>query len=199
MRAAAPEAGDVGVVLGCGPMGLWCIQGLAGNLLTALIAVDVDDDKLALAARFGATHTINPRKVDAVQRIGELSDGRLADLVIEGTGVPAVLNQAVTYLKEKRGRLAMMSAHESVCKEFDFRPVQDKAITIIGAHPYYSHSEHEDMRRAVAFLNKGTFRMDGVISHQFALEEVQKAFETCEHKPKDYIKGVVRMIAADAG
>jgi threonine dehydrogenase-like Zn-dependent dehydrogenase len=192
LRAVAPEAGDFGVVLGCGPMGLWCIQGLSGNLLSGLIAVDVDENKLQLARLNGATHSINPKEQDAIQVIREISDGRLADFVIEGTGVPSALNQAVAYLKEgQRPRLAMMSAHEAASGDFDFRPVQDKAITIIGAHPYYSHSEHDDMRRAVAFLNKGTFKMDGLISHHFPLRDVQAAFETCESKPKDYIKGVV--------
>jgi threonine dehydrogenase-like Zn-dependent dehydrogenase len=85
VRAAAPEPGDTGVVLGCGPMGLWCIQALAGNMLSSLIAVDVDDKKLELAKKFGATHLINPLKTDAELLIGELSKGRMADFVIEGT------------------------------------------------------------------------------------------------------------------
>ncbi len=47
------------------------------------------------------------------------------------------------------------------------------------------------MRRAVMLINSGTFRMDGVISHRFPLDRVQQAFETCENKPADFIKGVV--------
>lgn len=50
----------------------------------------------------------------------------------------------------------------------------------------------DDFRRAIALLNKGTFKMDGIISHIFSLDEIQKAFETCESKPRDYIKGVVK-------
>lgn len=56
-----PQAADYGVVLGCGPMGMWCIQALAGNYLAGLIAIDVDDAKLEMAKGFGATATINSK------------------------------------------------------------------------------------------------------------------------------------------
>jgi len=191
LRGTAPESGDVGVVLGCGPMGLWCIQGMAGRLPAALIAVDVFDHKLALASKFGATHTVNAKKEDAVARIREISNGHMADFVIDGTGAPEILNTAVQYLKERRGRLAMMSTHERVCREFDWRPVQDKGITIMGTHPPFSEDEPEDFRRMALLLANGTFRMEEVITHRFALADIQEAFETLENKPDDYLKGVV--------
>jgi threonine dehydrogenase-like Zn-dependent dehydrogenase len=191
LHAANPQAGDYGVVVGCGPMGLWCIQALAGHMLAGLIAVDVAPKKLQLAKRFGATHTISPAREDVVERLEAITAGWLADFVIEGTGIPGVLNQAVTYLKNKRGRLAVMSAHEGAGPAFDWRPIQRKAITLIGAHPGFSTDIHDDFRRAVDLLNNGVFRMDGIISHRFKLSRIEEAFATLENKPKDYIKGVV--------
>lgn len=191
LRAAAPEAGDVGVVLGCGPMGLWCLQGLTGNLLSALIAVDVSPAKLELARLNGATHVINPSEEDAVARIREISGGRMADFVIEGTGVPELMGAAASYLKTGRGRLTLMSSHERSAREFDWRVVQNQGIMIAGAHPSFSLDQDDDMRRAVRLLNNGVFRMDDIISHRFPLERIQEAFETLEQKPADYIKGVV--------
>ncbi len=191
LRSAAPEAGDVGVVLGCGPMGLWCLQGLTGSLLSARIAVDVSPAKLELARRCGATHTINPRAEDAVARIGEICGGRLADFVIEGTGVPELMGAAASYLKTGRGRLVIMSSHERAAREFDWRVVQNKGVVVTGAHPSFSPDQADDMRRAVLLLNNGVFRMEGIISHRFPLARIQEAFETLEHKPADYIKGVV--------
>jgi threonine dehydrogenase-like Zn-dependent dehydrogenase len=191
MRAAAPEAGDVGVVLGCGPMGLWCLQGLAGKLLGALIAVDVSPAKLELARRSGATCLINPKAEDAVARIREISGGRMADFVIEGTGIPELMGEAANYLKTGRGRLVLMSSHERAAREFDWRTVQNKGIAVAGAHPSYSLDQTDDMRRAVRLLNNGAFRMDGIISHRFPLDRIQEGFETLERKPADYIKGVV--------
>ncbi len=191
LRAAAPEAGDVGVVLGCGPMGLWCLQGLGANKLGALIAVDVSPDKLELARSNGATHLVNPHAGDAVARISDISGGRLADFVIEGTGVPELMGAAASYLKTGRGRLVIMSSHERAAREFDWRVVQNKGAVVTGAHPSFSPDQTDDMRRAVRLLNNGVFRMDGIISHRFPLDRIQEAFETLEHKPADYIKGVV--------
>jgi len=191
LRASEPQAGDFGVVVGCGPMGLWCIQGLAGHLLAGLIAVDVLDWKLDLARRFGATHTINPQTEDAEARLREITDGHLGDFVIEGTGVPAVLQQAVAYARPQQGRISLMSAHERVGPAFDWRVVQDKGLQIRGTHPSWALSMPEELRRAVLLLNQGTFRMDGVITHRFPLDRVQEAFEALEHKPPDYLKGVV--------
>ena len=119
LRAVSPEPADNGVIVGCGPMGLWCIQALAGPCMNSLIAVDIDDDKLEIAKKFGATHTINSKRENAKERIEQITGGRYADFVIEGTGIPAVLNEAQQYLKNGRGKLVLMSSHKKAAKEFD--------------------------------------------------------------------------------
>jgi len=191
VHTVLPEPGDYGVLIGCGPMGLWCAQLLKGSLLGAIIAVDVAKEKLAMAKKFGATHTVNPKDKDALKQIADITNGRMADFVIEGTGIPEVLPSAMTYLKQKRGRLAIMSSHERAGGEVDWRPVMGKGMIIYGAHPGISLDIRDDFRRAIALLNRGTFKMDGVISHKFPLAKVEEAFKTLENKPKDYIKGVV--------
>lgn len=192
LKAVRPEPGDCGVVIGCGPMGLWCVQALAGRFLSSLIAVDVDEDKLVLAKKFGATHVINPRTCEAAQAISDISGGRMADFVIEGTGNPNILNQSVHYLKETgRGRLILMSSHESTSKEFDFRPAIDRAIDIRIPHPKHSYNQMEDLERAVSMLQNGSFRMEEIITHSFSLAQIGEAFATLEKKPAGYIKGIV--------
>lgn len=191
LRAAGPQAGDHAAVIGCGPMGLWCIQALSGSMLNSLIAVDVAPAKLDLARRFGATHTVDASRGDAAAQIGQITDGWMADFVIEGSGNPNVISQAAQYLKDRRGRLVIMSAHECVGPAFDWRVIQSKGITVIGAHPQFSPDFGDDFRRAVSLLNRGVFRTDGLISHRFDLEHINQAFQTLEHKPAGYIKGIV--------
>ncbi len=192
LRGTKAEFGDYGVIVGCGPMGLWCVQGLAGNFLGGLIAVDVDPAKLELAKKFGATHTINSKEQNAVEEINKITGGHMADFVIEGTGIPMVLNQCIPYLKNSgRGRLVLMSSHEKAADSFDFRDAIGKSIELIVAHPGYSVDQLDDLRRAVDMLNKGIFDLHEMISHTFKLDDIQTAFETLEHKPADYIKGIV--------
>ena len=192
IRAVQPEVGDAGVVLGCGPMGLWSIQAMAGKYLDKLIAVDIDEKKLAMARAFGATHSINSKTDDVAAVLREFTDGRLADFVIEGTGIPAILNEAQHYVKASgRGKLALMSSHHGITPEFDFRVAVDKSLQIMATHPGYSLNEADDFRRAVALINNGTFLNKELVSHEFGLDEINKAFEVLENKPNDFIKGIV--------
>lgn len=190
-RSAQPEVGDFGVIVGCGPMGLWCVQALSGHLLSGLIAVDIDDNKLEMAKKFGATHIINSKECDVAEKIAEITNGHMADFVIEGTGLAALIPSIVSYLKSSRGRAVLMSYYENESKSFDWKPFADKGAIILNPHPAFSEDELDDARRAVELINNHTFHHDGMISHKFTLDEVQKAFETVTAKPVGFIKGVV--------
>jgi len=191
LRAVEAEVGDIGVILGCGPMGLWCVQSLAGNYLDKLIAVDIDDKKLALAIKFGATHKVNSKNENVQEVIEKLTGGRMADFVIEGTGIPSVLNEAQNYVKQGRGKIALMSSHSSVTPEFDFQIAVSKSLEIIATHPDYSRSEPDDFRRAVALINNDTLKNEPLVSHEWKLDDIEEAFKTLESKPADFIKGIV--------
>lgn len=191
LRATNPTAGDFGVIVGCGPMGMWCIQAMKGQLLSGLIAIDIDDDKLEMARMFGATHTINSKKENVVEKIRSITNGHMADFVVEGTGIPELLDVAQDYLKVGRGRLILMSSHHHASNSFDFRKSIDKGTQILVAHPPYSTDERDDFRRAISLINNGTFKNKELVSHEFKLSEIQKAFETLENKPNNFMKGLV--------
>lgn len=193
LRAAAPEPGDYGVVVGCGPMGLWCIQALEEKTMAGVIAVDVDEKKLDLAKRFGASYVINGKKCDVKEEIKSITQGHMADFVIEGTGRTEMLEQAAGYLKTGRGRLVLMSYYDRKAEGFDFRLFSDLSLQLLNPHPSYSLNPLDDARRAMALVNKGTFSQKDIITHKFGLEEIQKAFEIMENKPDNYVKGVIEM------
>ncbi|MFD7893743.1 NAD(P)-dependent alcohol dehydrogenase [Streptomyces sp. NPDC059743] len=90
-------AGSSVVVIGTGTVGLAAVMaaGVAGA--GPIIAVDVVPERLALAAEFGATHTINGKEEDTAARIGEIT-GNGADYVLEITGRPQMLTLAVDAL-----------------------------------------------------------------------------------------------------
>ena len=191
LESVCPKAGDYGVIIGCGPMGQWCIQALSGNLLAGLIAVDIDDHKLALAKRYGATHTINSRTENVEQRVNEITGGHKADFVIEGTGVHALLNDAMDYLRAGRGKLIVMSAYEEMSPNFDFRKAVRLSLDIHVPHPGHSLNQIDDLRRACDLIGKGVFKVKEMITHAYKLSEIQRAFEELEHKPAGFLKGLV--------
>lgn len=192
LKAASPEFGDFGVIYGCGSMGLWCIQGLSGNMLSGLIAVDIDDKKLTLAKKFGANFIINPKNDNVLEKISEITDGNMADFAIEGTGSAIVVNDAISCLKIGRGRLILMSSYESEVSPVNLKIAMEKSIELKLAHPSYSYNQADDLRRAINALNNGAFELEDIISHTFSLDEIQKAFETLENKPEGYLKGIVK-------
>ncbi len=191
LEAVAPKAGDYGVIIGCGPMGQWCVQGLSGNLLAGLIVVDIDDEKLEMAKGYGATHTINSKRENVAERVKEITGGHMADFVVEGTGIHALLNDAMDYLKRGRGRLIVMSAYEEMSPNFDFRKAVSKSLDIFVPHPGHSLNTMDDMRRACDLICKGTFKVKELVTHEYKLSEIQRAFEELEHKPAGFMKGIV--------
>jgi S-(hydroxymethyl)mycothiol dehydrogenase len=99
--------GDSVAVFGCGGVGDAAIAGarLAGAV--KIIAVDVDDRKLAWALEFGATHTVNARHEDPVEAIRGLTGGFGADVCIEAVGNPKVMEQAF-YARDLAGTLVQV-------------------------------------------------------------------------------------------
>jgi threonine dehydrogenase-like Zn-dependent dehydrogenase len=172
-------------------MGLWAIQAIAGNMVPYLFAIDIDEEKLKLAKKFGATHTINPLKQNAEEYIAKITGGHMADFVIEGTGSPKTVKTAMQCLRKGKGRLVLMSSYEHEDEGFNYKMAMEKSIEVRVAHGLYSNNEMDDMRRAVECLNSGAFKMDEIINHTFELNEIEKAFQTLENKPTGYLKGIV--------
>jgi len=94
INAAKVRPGSSVVVLGTGGVGLSCIQGAVHAGAGMIIAVDVNPDRLTLASRFGATHTLLASRLDAglleaAKQVRTLV-GRGADYAFECTAVPAL-------------------------------------------------------------------------------------------------------------
>jgi S-(hydroxymethyl)mycothiol dehydrogenase len=88
------QGGDTVAVFGCGGVGDAAIAGARLAGATTIVAVDLDDRKLAWARDFGATHTVNARDLDPVEAVRAATGGHGADVCIEAVGNPRVLEQA---------------------------------------------------------------------------------------------------------
>jgi S-(hydroxymethyl)glutathione dehydrogenase/alcohol dehydrogenase len=86
---------DTVMVIGCGAVGLSAVQGARLAGAAEIIACDVDDAKLELAQRMGATLSVNARAEDAVAAAKKRSSGRGADVVIEAAGSAGSLRTSV--------------------------------------------------------------------------------------------------------
>ncbi|WP_258361138.1 NAD(P)-dependent alcohol dehydrogenase [Moorella sulfitireducens (nom. illeg.)] len=118
----AAKAGSSIAVFGVGAVGLSGIMAAKIVGCTTIIAVDVFDNRLALAKELGATHTINSKEADPVKTIREIT-GLGVDYALDCTGVPAVAKQAVesTHIKGTTGIVGL--AHGKPL-ELDYASVQ---------------------------------------------------------------------------
>ncbi len=170
---AAVKIGEAVVVIGCGGIGLGVVLGakLAGAY--PVVAVDLHDAKLEVAARFGATHLINGRKADMVEAVVGLLDQGRPEVVIDGTGNPEVLEKALA-LTSPQGR----------CIGFGVMP-QDRKLSFntlplhLGKRLTGSHGGESqpalDIPRLVRMMRAGVFDPRGFVSHRVTLGEVNEA------------------------
>jgi len=93
-----PKAGSSIAVFGTGSVGLSAVMAARVVGCATIVAVDVDESRLALARELGATDTINPEKSNPVEVIQALT-GDGVQFALECTGLPAVVRQAVDSLR----------------------------------------------------------------------------------------------------
>ncbi len=108
MNALKVTAGRSMAIFGTGSVGLSAVMAARVVGASTIVAVDMNDERLAMASELGATHTINPGKEPAAQRILELS-GFGVDFALDTTGLPSVIREAVESLAP-RGTCGILGA-----------------------------------------------------------------------------------------
>ncbi|WGW11315.1 alcohol dehydrogenase catalytic domain-containing protein [Saxibacter everestensis] len=162
---------DVVVIAGCGPIGLGMVAGAKAKNPLKVIALDMSDDKLALAAKCGADLTINIAKQDAVQIVKDLTEGYGADVYIEGTGHPSAVSQGLNLLR-KLGTYVEYSVFGSDVT-VDWSIISDdKELDVLGAHlgPHCWPA-------AIRMIESGVLPMDEICTNQFGLDDFQVALD----------------------
>ena len=190
LRAAPPEFGDHVLVMGSGFMGLLLIAGLVGQAPASLIAVDIQEERLALARELGATHTLNAKDPDFLAKVQQITGGHGTDVVFEITSQAEPVELAAKTLRRTRARYVLAGWHGQP-GTYTLRNWTTKGAIILTPHPSFSLDEMEDMRRGLAGLARGVFPMEKIVTHRFPLDDIQHAFETMLHGTDGYIKGVV--------
>lgn len=109
LYTAEIQPGEGAAVIGAGGVGLNVIQGARLANADPIIAIDIDDAKLEMAKRYGATHTINSNAQDPVKTVKDLTGGRGVEYAFEVVGVPQLMLQAIDMLA-RGGALVFIGA-----------------------------------------------------------------------------------------
>ncbi len=179
-------ATDVVAVLGCGAIGLGAIAGAAFRDAT-VVAVDIDDGKLAIARKAGATHTVNSAGADSLhERLAELTDGNGPDVVIEAIGLPMTYRAAVEEVAYT-GRVVYIGyAKEPVA--YETKLFVQKELDVMG-----SRNALGDFASVIQMLEKGAFPVDDVVTRTVPFEQAGEALREWDADPGAVTKILVRV------
>ncbi len=184
VRNGAVKPGDTVAIVGAGPIGL-------ASLLTAqfyapaqLIMVDVDENRLAVAHKLGATNLVNSGDGKAAERILALTKGRGVDVAIEAVGIPATFDICQDIVCAG-GHLANVGVHgKGVMLKLD--KLWAKNVTITTGLVDTSTTPML-LKNVIA----GRLAPKTLITHEFALGDFMKAYETFGNAAKEKTLKVV--------
>ena len=179
-RARVADA-DTVLVFGCGAIGLGAIAGAAARG-ARVIAVDVADGKLALAAACGAAEGINSGTTELHAALSELTSGEGPEVIIEAVGLPQTFRSAVEEACFA-GRVVYIGyAKQAV--EYETKHFVQKELDILGSR----NATPTDFRAVMQHLESGKFPTGQVISRTTSLAEAPASLQQWNAAPGEFTK-----------
>ena len=174
VNTAKVRAGSSVVVIGTGGVGLNAIQGAALVGAKTIVAIDIADDKLAAAKRFGATHGVNSRKEDATAAVRALTEDRGADYVFVTVGVKPAFDQAYGMLRRTGAVVLVGMPANGVMSEIDPGTIANEGQRILGSKMGDTHIQ-VDIPSLVALYKQKRLKLDELITGRYPLEQINEA------------------------
>jgi Zn-dependent alcohol dehydrogenase len=166
-------------VVGTGGVGLNAIQGAGFVGAYPIIAVDILDSKLEMAKKFGATHTVNAKKVkDVVAEVRKLTYGRGADYVIEASAGIEILRQA--WLMSAGAGVTCVIGHGTGEKMEAWTPVEFCSGRTLTGSAMGAVRSRLDIPRIIELYQAGRIKLDELVSGHFEFERINEAIRSME-------------------
>jgi S-(hydroxymethyl)glutathione dehydrogenase/alcohol dehydrogenase len=174
VHTARVEPGESAVVIGCGGVGQAILLGLGLVGAHPVVAVDLSDDRLALARELGATHTVRGDAPDLIERILDITGG--AHCAFEAIGRPATIETLPSMLRAG-GRAVLVGMTAIGARvSFDAFELTDQGKSVLGCN-YGSSVPGVDFPRLAALTLSGRLPLNRLIGDRGSLDDVQKAFD----------------------
>ncbi|MFI7705210.1 S-(hydroxymethyl)mycothiol dehydrogenase [Nonomuraea sp. NPDC049480] len=172
--------GDSVAVIGCGGVGDAAILGASLAGAAKIVAVDVDDRKLAWARDFGATHIVNSRTADPVEAIRDLTGGHGADVVIEAVGRPETYEQAF-YARDLAGTVVLVGVPTPGMRiELPLLDMFGRGGSLKSSW-YGDCLPSRDFPMLIDLFLQHRLPLDKFVTETIALDQVEEAFAKMHH------------------
>lgn len=174
VNTARVRPGQSVAVVGCGGVGLNSVQAAALAGASIVVAIDLADDKLAAARRFGATDAFNPAATDAASEIMALTGGRGVDFVLVTVGARPAFDSAFSYLTRNGTVVIVGMPPSGVTASYDPGTLAAWNQRILG-----SKMGEADIARDIPLLighyRAGRLKLDELVSGRYLLEDINEA------------------------
>jgi S-(hydroxymethyl)mycothiol dehydrogenase len=168
--------GDSVAVIGCGGVGAAAVLGARLAGAARIIAVDLDERKLATASSLGATHTVDGGRQDVVETVRELTGGFGADVVIDAVGRPETYEQAF-YARDLAGTVVLVGVPTPEMRlELPLLDVFGRGGSLKSSW-YGDCLPSRDFPMLIDLYLQGRLDLDAFVSETIALDGVEAAFE----------------------
>lgn len=170
---AKVKIGESVVIFGVGGVGLNLVQFAALAGANPIVAIDILDNKLDMASKRGATHCLNAKTGNLESAIRDIVGAKGPDKVIETTGVKSVIEMAYD-LTHPDGTCVLVGVPSEKVTIYTLPIHFNKVLT--GSHGGDA-APHVDIPRIIRLIKAGRLSFEGIITHEFPLEEINAALD----------------------
>lgn len=185
VRRGRLKPGETIVILGAGPIGLMVLQAARAFGAADRIVMDIDQNRLELAQKLGATHTLNPDRSDPFELVNQVKPGG-ADIVLEAAGANTT-SMLVTRLVRRGGRIVWMGNTGDDYVPFSMLEILDKEIDLMGVFRYANIYP-----QAIRLAAMGLVDLRSMITHVRSLELAAEAMDLAHARADGAIKVIVK-------
>ena len=184
-ESAGIRIGDAVAVFAQGPIGLCATAGAKLSGASLVIGVDRLPERLAMALRMGADHVIDASRVDPVEEIMRLTNGRGVDASIEALGTQQTFEACLRVLRPG-GTLSSLGVYST-----DLKIPLGAFAAGLGDHRIITTlcpGGKERMRRLMSVIEAKRVDLGAMVTHRFKLDDIEAAYELFSHQRDGVLK-----------
>ncbi|MEO8068261.1 MAG: zinc-dependent alcohol dehydrogenase family protein [Flavobacteriales bacterium] len=183
------KPGDTVAIVGAGPIGLAILMTAQFYSPAAIIMIDVDDKRLAIAKEFGATTVVNSTDGHAAERVMELTNDAGVDVAVEAVGIPATFGICEAIIAAG-GHIANVGVHGKPV-ELHLEKLWDRNITLTTRLV-----DTATTPMLLKVVRSGKLQPGKLVTHRFALDAIMKAYDTFGNAAAE---GALKVILTNGG
>jgi len=174
LKPAAPQIGETAAVFGAGPIGLLTVFVLKLTGVGRVWAIEPVAARRELARQMGADAVLDPAAVDPVRQVRTDTGGRGVDLVLDCAAKGDTMNQSVR-VAASGGRLVLTGIPSGSHHSLDIDTLRLEELTLFNVR-----RSNDESPAALELIGQHRARLAPLLTHRFALEDIQPAFEMLE-------------------